>query len=63
MWLDGTEVFSKTDLLYRTVDTLKDRGDLLDVVGGADPSWAPARDQYADFAGFELSKTRIGCQR
>lgn len=64
VWLDGTEVFSKTDLIYRTVDTLKIEGIFFSTFfGGADPSWAPARDQYADFAGFELSKTRIGCER
>lgn len=63
VWLDGEEVYSKTDLLYRTVDSLKIEGIFFSTFfGGADPSWAPSEDQYADFTGFELSDARIGCE-
>ena len=30
-------------------------------LGGADPGWAPDRDQHVDFAGFAFSDQRVGC--
>jgi hypothetical protein len=62
VWIDGVEVFSEDGMRYRTVEDLRIDGIFFSTFfGGADPSWAPSFDQYADFAGFMLSDERIGC--
>jgi len=48
-------------LTFRTVPTLRIEGLFFSTFfGGGDASWATPRDQYADFAGFELATHRIG---
>jgi hypothetical protein len=62
VWLDGTEVLTQRDILYRTVDQLRIEGIFFSTFfGGADPGWAPDRDQHVDFAGFAFSDQRVGC--
>lgn len=62
VWVDGSEVLSESGMQYRTVKDLRIEGIFFSTFfGGADPSWAPSRDQHADFAGFELSEDRVGC--
>ncbi|GAB3365878.1 polysaccharide lyase [Modestobacter lapidis] len=62
VWLDGEEVFTEDGLRYRAVEDLKIDGVFFSTFfGGADPSWASPKDQYADFAAFALSADRLGC--
>ncbi|MDX2022261.1 MAG: hypothetical protein SF187_18640 [Deltaproteobacteria bacterium] len=62
IWLDEKPVFSDTRLLLRTVGSLKIEGVFFSTFfGGGDPSWAPPRDTYADFADFATSSKRLGC--
>jgi len=64
VWLNGTQVLSRQGILYRTVDSLKIDGIFFSTFyGGADPGWAPSRDEHVDFAGFALSPQRVGCSR
>lgn len=61
VWLNGILVFEQTGLTFRTVPTLQIEGLFFSTFfGGGDASWATPRDQYADFAGFELATHRIG---
>jgi hypothetical protein len=62
VWLDGKQVLTEPNILYRTVDRLRIDGIFFSTFfGGADPGWAPHRDQHVDFAGFALAGQRIGC--
>ena len=62
VWVDGKQVYEKADLRYRTVDDLKIEGIFFSTFfGGADRDWASPRDQYADFADFELGPEPVGC--
>jgi hypothetical protein len=63
VWIDGHQVLSRNDLRYRSVPTLQIEGIFFSTFfGGADPTWASPRDQFADFAGFALSDKRLGCR-
>lgn len=62
VWLDGREVFKQTHMRYRSVGTLRIQGIFFSTFfGGDDSSWSSPTTQYADFAGFELSSERVGC--
>ena len=64
VWLNGTQALSLQGILYRTVDSLKIDGIFFSTFyGGADPGWAPSRDEHVDFAGFAFSPQRVGCSR
>lgn len=61
-WSDGTLAYESTEMLYRTVHTLKIEGVFFSTFfGGGDPSWAPPHDTHADFARFATGPERIGC--
>jgi hypothetical protein len=60
VWLNGVLVLDQTGLTYRTTPSLQIEGVYFSTFfGGGDSSWATPRDQYADFAGFELAKQWI----
>jgi hypothetical protein len=62
VWLDGREVFTESDIEYRTTADLQIEGLFFSTFyGGDDPSWAPSQDQHADFAGFAVSAEPVGC--
>ena len=62
VWLNGNEVYAERGIRYRTVDHLRIEGIFFSTFfGGADPSWAPSKDEHADFASFGLSNRRLGC--
>ena len=55
LWFDGIFVGEQTDLLIRTVETLKINGFFFDVFfGGGDDSFAPPADTYLDFSNFRM---------
>ena len=57
---NGIRVFEQTGLTFRTTPSLRIEGLFFSTFfGGGDASWATPRDQYADFAGFELAIHRI----
>jgi hypothetical protein len=61
VWLDGTQVYSKTGLVFRSVGGLKIDGLFFSTFfGGGDASWATPRDQSAQFAAFAVSPSYIG---
>jgi hypothetical protein len=61
VWLNGTLVLEQDGLTFRTTPSLQIEGLFFSsFFGGGDASWATPRDQYADFAGFEIAKQRIG---
>ena len=56
MWLNGALVFEQTGLTFQSTSGLRIEGLFFSTFfGGDDASWATPRDQYAGFAGFELS--------
>jgi hypothetical protein len=58
VWVDGTEVFRQDRVVFRTVEQLQVDGVFFSTFfGGGDLSWATPRDQYVDFAGFEISSS------
>lgn len=58
--LDGVPVLEQTGLTFRTTSSLRIEGLFFSTFfGGGDASWATPRDQYADFAGFELATSKI----
>lgn len=62
-WHNGKLAYESTQMLYRTVPTLKIEGIFFSTFfGGGDPSWAPPADTHADFGGFVTSSERIGCE-
>lgn len=62
IWLDEKPVYSNTQLFLRTVYGLKIEGVFFSTFfGGGDPTWAPPRDTYADFANFATASRRLGC--
>jgi hypothetical protein len=62
VWLNGKQVLTEQDILYRTVDSLRIDGIFFSTFyGGDNPGWAPPQDEHADFAGFALSPRPIGC--
>ena len=61
-WLDGKLVYQNEHLVFRSVRTLQIEGVFFSTFfGGGDASWAPTRDQHADFAHFATGPRRIGC--
>lgn len=63
LWLDGVPVYQISDVRYRSVDDLRIEGLFFSTFfGGDDLSWASPIDQHVDFAGFSVSRNRIGCQ-
>jgi hypothetical protein len=61
VWLNGNLAFDQTGLTYRTTTRLKIDGLFFSTFfGGGDASWATPRDQYADFADFELATHHLG---
>jgi hypothetical protein len=61
VWLNGVPVLTRTGLIFRTTTDLKIEGLFFSTFfGGGDASWATPVDQYADFAGFTVSTSRIG---
>lgn len=61
VWVNGRQVFQQAEVSYRTTDHLKIDGLFFSTFfGGGDSSWASPTDQYADFAGFALSRDYIG---
>jgi hypothetical protein len=60
VWLDGGQVLSVGDLVFRTTDTLRIDGVFFSTFfGGGDVSWASPVDQYADFADFRVATSYI----
>jgi hypothetical protein len=60
VWLNGALVFEQTGLTFRSTSGLRIEGLFFSTFfGGGDASWASPRDQYADFAGFELSTQKL----
>ncbi len=60
-WLNGEKALEVTDLRFRDRDSLKiDSLYFSTFFGGADASWAPPREEYADFDDFVLSDRYIG---
>ncbi len=60
VWLNGVLVFEQTGLTFRTTAGLRIEGLFFSTFfGGGDASWATPRDQYADFAGFELATHKL----
>jgi hypothetical protein len=61
VWLDGREVLNETNLLFRTVDTLKIEGLFFSTFfGGSDLSWATPKKTAVDFAGFKVGSDYLG---
>jgi hypothetical protein len=61
VWLNGTQVYSNTGLVFRSVSGLKIDGVFFSsFFGGGDASWATPRDQSAQFAAFAVSPSYIG---
>jgi hypothetical protein len=61
VWLNGISVFEQTGLTFRTTPSLRIEGLFFSTFfGGGDASWATPRDQYADFASFEIATHKIG---
>lgn len=55
LWFDGVLVGTQTDLLIRTVESLKINGLFFDFFfGGSDDSWAPPSNTFVDFSSFRL---------
>jgi hypothetical protein len=60
VWLNGVLVFEQTGLTFRSTGSLQVEGLFFSTFfGGGDASWATPRDQYADFAGFQLADRKI----
>ncbi|NEQ54679.1 MAG: hypothetical protein F6K11_31890 [Leptolyngbya sp. SIO3F4] len=56
LWVNDNLVLEQTELLFRTVDSLKIDGIFFSTFfGGGDPSWATPQDTYVDFANFSVS--------
>ncbi len=59
-WLDGVKVLSSNNMLYRkTPDIGINLFYFSTFYGGADPSWAPASDQYIYFDNFRIATTPL----
>jgi hypothetical protein len=55
VWINGTQVFQQTGIVYRTTRNLKIDGLFFSTFfGGGDSSWASPSDQYAEFAEFSV---------
>lgn len=62
VWLNGRQVLLDNHLTYRSTSRLRIEGVFFSTFfGGGDASWATPREQYADFADFQLGAARIGC--
>ncbi|HEV7788961.1 MAG TPA: hypothetical protein VGP05_08110 [Pseudonocardia sp.] len=56
VWLNDSEVFHQSGLIYRSSADLHIDGVFFSTFfGGEDTTWASPADQYADFAGFTLN--------
>lgn len=54
-WLNGNLGFSKSDLRFRTIPTLKiDRAGLETFFGGSQPDEGPLRDEFIDFLHMKI---------
>jgi hypothetical protein len=61
VWLNGNPVLDKRGVTFRTAGNLHIDGLFFSTFfGGGDESWATPRDQFAKFAGFQVSDRRIG---
>jgi hypothetical protein len=61
VWVNGTEVFQQTGMVYRTVSSLRIEGLFFSTFfGGGDASWASPTDQFSEFAAFAVSPNYIG---
>jgi hypothetical protein len=55
-WFDGSLIGERTDLIVRTVESLKVNGLFFDCFfGGNDDTWAPSRDTHIDFSSFRMT--------
>jgi hypothetical protein len=55
VWVNGTQVFQQTGMVYRTTRNLKIDGLFFSTFfGGGDASWASPSDQHAEFAEFSV---------
>src|ERR1700736_772997 len=55
VWVNGTQVFQQSGMVYRTTRSLKIDGLFFSTFfGGGDSSWASPSDQYAEFAAFSM---------
>lgn len=60
VWLNGALVFEQGGLTYRSTPSVQVEGVFFSTFfGGGDASWSTPRDQYAEFAGFQLAKHPI----
>lgn len=61
VWLDGREVLDESNLVFRTVDTLKIEGLFFSTFfGGSDLSWATPKETAVEFAGFKVGSEYLG---
>ena len=61
VWLNGKQVYSKTDITFRTTEDLQIDGLFFSTFfGGGDSTWATPREQSAQFAAFAVSPSYIG---
>ena len=59
VFVNGTKVLDEEQLVFRTTTDLQIDGIFFSTFfGGSDPTWATPRDQYVDFADFQVSSTR-----
>jgi len=59
-WWDGTPALERTGVRFRDVDTFAIDGFYFSTFfGGSDASWAPTRDEHADFDTFIFSTSAI----
>jgi hypothetical protein len=64
VWIGEKPVLHETNLLFRTIESLKIEGILFSTFfGGHDKTWATPRTTHADFADFAVSKSYIGPAR
>ena len=55
VWVNGTQVFQQSGMVYRTTRSVKIDGLFFSTFfGGGDSSWASPSDQYAEFAAFSM---------
>jgi hypothetical protein len=56
VWVDDRLLLERSNLMFRSVETLKIEGILFSTFfGGSDPSWATPDDAFADFADFKVT--------
>jgi hypothetical protein len=56
VWVDNQIIFDRSDLTFRSVETLQIEGILFSTFfGGGDRTWATPHDVYADFADFTVT--------